>query len=74
MGLNSLGSLETEESQGKHPLCQHIAPCTLTPVSKLGSVFSGYPTPVCLYYVLSVRNYKKEKTMVQLLCHQLLCF
>ena len=64
--------------EGAPPSCQHIAPCKLTPVPKLGSVFSGYNTHVHIYMCLMSETEKKQtkerKTMIQLLCHRLLCF
>ena len=63
--------------EGALPSCQHIAPCKLTPVPKPGFVFSGYNSHVHIYMCLMSETEKKKrerKTMVQLLCHQLLCF
>ena len=46
---------------GALPSCQHIAPCKLTPVPKLGSVFSGYNTHVRIYMCLMSETEKKKK-------------
>ena len=46
---------------GALPSCQHIAPCKLTLVPKLGSVFSGYNTHVCIYMCLMSETEKKKK-------------